>query len=297
MLTAQSIANLAVELLKRRLVLPQTVLRVPSNAMLGPNGGTTTIRVRVPRTANEQSSPGTDVSSNFDPIEEVAVPITFGHFYDGTILSDEDLNLNLEDFGSQVLEPLVSSVATAAEDTLADEINDIDPDGEIEFAAEPDGDADKATILAARTALTRADVPLGNRFAAVSPEIAERVLAIPEVVPVDSSGRTGAFQDATIGRYLGFTFVESAALTEDEATFYHRSGFAFANQAPAPASGADSATATSDGITLRAVRDFMAGNLSEVAVVQTFAGAARIVEDEDSDPTEARYIKVGVGSS
>jgi hypothetical protein len=298
-LTAQGIAPLSLELLKRKLVLPMTVSRVSPSAFVGPNGGTVTVRVRQPRTANVQSTPGADVSGNFTAIAEVPVDVALKHLYDGTPLSDEELTYELADFGSQVLEPLTTSVATGAENQLATALNALTLDGEIEFAATASNDDTRAVVLAARERLTSDEVPAGNRFLAVSPSIATRLLTVPELVQVDASGTASALRDATIGRYYGFTVVESTGLTPDTCVAYHRSGAVWANRAPAEASGADSSTTSSDGISLRTVRDFDANTLSELCVVSTFAGASVVVDDESPGSGESgtpRVIRIGVGS-
>ena len=166
LLTSERISALAVALLARQLVLPATVLRVPGAEYAGPSGGTVTLRVPKPRTANTQATPGADITTS--GIDESPVSVTVSHLYDAAIVTDEDLSLNLEDFGSQVLRPQTQAVAEAAENLLAAKMNGLTADASIEWAATADPAADKATVLAIREALTEAKVS-GERFVAVAP--------------------------------------------------------------------------------------------------------------------------------
>ena len=131
LLTAVPIGELAIELLRRQIVLPALVSRVGAADYTG-SGGTVTLRIPVPRTAREQETPGTQI--DFDAIEEEKVDVTLKHWYDATILTDEDMTLSLVDYGRQVLAPQVGSVAEAAENELAEVMGGLDPDEEIVWA-------------------------------------------------------------------------------------------------------------------------------------------------------------------
>ena len=67
LLTAEAISSVAVELLGRSLVLPRTTTRVPSGDF-PTTGGTVSLRVRVPRTARSQATPGATLT--FDALDE-----------------------------------------------------------------------------------------------------------------------------------------------------------------------------------------------------------------------------------
>ena len=277
LVTAQGIASLSVPLLRRSLVLPNTVSRIPGGEFAGDNGDTITVRVRQPRTANIQQTPGADVSGDFSSIDETSVEVSLVHLFDGVNVTDEELSLELVNFASQVTEPQVAAVATGAEDELAGAMNDITAD-------ETDLDADnvEAKILSAREALSQADVPGGNRFCAVSPAAATYVLQL--LTNRETPDTDSALRNAIIGSLYGFTFVESNGLTggDDDAAmvFYHRSGFVFANRAPvAPRGAADSAAVSDSGIGLRQIFQYATGNLRDQSVISTFAGAAEVDSD------------------
>ncbi len=281
LITAQGIAQVAVELLVRTLVLPRTVVNVPGVEFDGSNGDSLTIRVRTPRTARVQITPFTPIT--YDELAEVPVTLRVSHLYDAARLSDEELTLDVVNFAAQVSAPQIASICIAAENMLADVMNALTPS--LTIAA--DGSDVEAQILAAREQLAAADVPLGGRTLAVSPQVATFILKLDKFTRVDASGSASALRDATIGRLYGFDVVESPALSLGTALAYHSSAFLFATKAPAIPRGASSAAAAvAQGIALRQLFGFDTSTLSDASVVSTFAGAALVVDSEESGSDE-----------
>lgn len=290
-LTSQGISSVAIQLLTRTLVLPQTVTRVPGGEFSGPNGSTITVRVPQPGTSLVQSSPGDPLTPA--DVTEIPVDVTLSHLYHLKNITDQELSLNIEDFARQVTRVQTAAVATGAENVLADVMNNLAADSSIEFASSASADDTKDVILQAREFLGDNDAPAGDRFFAVSPDIATRVLSVPDFTRVDASGSDSALRQAVIGRLYGFTFVESNALDPGTAVAYHRSGFVFANRVPVQPRGAtESATATADGVGLRHVFQYNAGTASDQSLVSTFAGAAPVWDDEGETDNQ-RFIKIG----
>lgn len=277
-LTAKQISRLAVALLNRSIVLPNTVSKIPGAEYGGPNGGTVTVMVPTPLAAREQVTPGTQIT--WDDVAETPVDVAVKHLYSAVKVTDEDLTLKLADYGRQVGMNQVQAVARKAEDQIAAAMNALAADASFASTAT---DADtEAWILAARQALSEADVPAGDRWFAVSPDIATRVLSVDNFTRADLSGSDTALREGTLGRIYGFTFVESNALTPGTAVAYHRSGFTWANFPPTGVSsqdGVDIATATEGGVSLRTAIQWLPDFLSKGSVVQTFAGAAVVEAD------------------
>jgi len=266
-LTSTQISQLAVQLLGRRLVLPMTVLRVPDASFAPAAGMTTTVRVPALATARTQPEAGDEIT--YDELDEVGVDVTLEHLYHATKISDQALSFSIVDFGQQVLRPQVEAIARGAESALATAMNDVPADDTV--TAE---DVDEA-IVAGRVELSTDDVPLEDRFMAVSPDFAGTLIGRQNLSPFDSPPTPTALVEGTIGRYRGFNVVESSAVEAGTAVLYHRSAFAFANATPAlPAGAADSAYWTQDGIGLRHIRQYDTDVLSDASVVSTFAGAA-----------------------
>ncbi len=276
LLTSAPISALAIELLRRQLVLVGTVARIPGQEYGGPSGGTVTIRVPQPRTAKEQETPGATIE--YSDVEEVPVNVKLRHLYDATRVTDEDLSLSLQSFGMQVLNPQIAAVALGGEDELADQMNGLDPDPDIEWDLEDP----EETVLQIREKMGDEDVPAGDRFMAVSTDIARSLLSVDKFSRADARGSTTALEKAIIGELYGFVFVESSGIEKGSAVAYHASGFAFGNRPPVPpGGGADSTTASDGGVSLRHILMFDPNRLATASVVSVFVGASVVPEDEE----------------
>lgn len=266
-LTASGISSLAVELLYRSLVLPRTVARVPGTEFRGPNGSTITVRVRQPRTAKTQGTPGATIS--FDPLNETPVDLTVNHLYDAVHVTDEDLTLGIEDFGRQVLAPMLGAVAIGAENQVAAVMN-----GLTATVTGVTADTVDQDVLSARETLGTNDVPTGNRYLAVSPGFATLLLGSDLLSDASSAGTASALRDAVVGSYRGFTVVESNGLDAGTAVAYHESALVWGNRAPAvPDGAADAAVSNQQGVALRTLRDFDTNTLQDAVAISTFAGS------------------------
>lgn len=272
-LTSTGVANLSVGLLSRSIVLPNTVTRVTRADFPAGSGGVVTLRVPSPGAARTQASPGATIT--YDDVTEVGVNVTLSHLYNAKRVTDQELSYSLVDFGAQVASVQVDAVARGAEDLVAGAMNALASEATFALAASEANTV--AVLLAARQALSAANVPAGDRFLAVSPEIATRLLSMEGLRDAGRAGDAGALRDATIGNVFGFTVVESNALTAGTAVAYHRTGFAFANVLPATPRGAnDTATANFGGVALRHLFQYQPDILSDASVVSTFAGAATV---------------------
>lgn len=272
-LTSQGVASTAVGLLSRSIVLPNTVTRVTRDDFPAGNGATVTLRVPSPGASRTQTSPGATIT--YDDVTEVGVNVTLSHLYNAKRITDQELTYSLVDFGTQITSVQVDAVARGAEDLIAAAMNGLASEQTFTLTASEANT--KAVILNARQQLSAANVPAGDRFLAVSPDIATRLLSLQDLQDASRSGDDGALREATIGKFYGFTVVESNALTAGTAVAYHRTGFAFANVLPASPRGAtDTATASFGGVGLRHIFQYQPDILSDASVVSTFAGAAAV---------------------
>lgn len=270
LLTAGQISRTAIGLLTRSLVLPMTVTRIPETEFGGQAGDTVTVRVRAKVAARTQANPGDAIT--YDDLTEVAVPVSLAHIYNATKIPDEALTLSIADFGAQVIEPQAAGIAEGAENNLAAVMNALATDGVVTDAASA-----KAKLLEARETLTRASVPLGERFLAASPEFITFLLEQADFTRVDAVGTPTAINNATFGRIYGFTVVESAALDAGEAVAYHRTSFAMAVKAPTvPEGAAAGASSAYGGVAMRWLRHYDPDTLQDRSVLSTFVGSAGV---------------------
>jgi hypothetical protein len=294
LLTAGGISKVAIELLVRRLSLPRTVTMVPGDEFSGSNGDTITVRVPQPSAARTQASRGAALTA--DDLSEIGVDVTMAHLYHLKNVSDQELSFDIENFARQITRPQAEAVAIGAEAELATVMNDLAPHATIEWDLTPAEADDKATILAARKFLGDNDCPPEDRYLAVAPDIAARLLAHAFMTDVDRAGSADALRNASLGRVFGFNVVESNALEAGSAVAYHKSGFVLATKAPvAPRGASESSSAVAQGIGLRQVFQYDASTAQDQSLLSTFAGAAAVYEDA-SGTDEARFVKIGIGS-
>jgi hypothetical protein len=301
-LTAKGISSLALDLLTRQLVLVQTVSVVPGNEFMGPNGGTITVRVPQPSASRDQGGAGGVLTA--DDVNEIPVDVALSHVYHLKNITDQELSYSLEDFGRQITKPQSNAVATGAEAKLAAVMNAIADPGpglyqvDISPATGTIDDEVKRVLLNARKFLSDANAPVGDRYLAVSTGFANRILHLLTPITgggLDAAYASAALQEAAIGRIFGMTVIESPALTDGTAMAYHRSGFAFANRAPAQPRGATSSSVSTLGpFSLRQVFQYDAGHAQDQSLLSTFAGAAAVYEDgTGADGTvNKRWVKL-----
>lgn len=273
LITSTQVSSVAVEMLNRSLVLPMTTTRVPAADFTGPAGGTAILRVPATRTARVQATPGAQIT--YDDLDEAEVPVTMAHLYDATKVTDEQLTLEIADFAAQVTAGQVAAVARAAENQIGTVMNGLPTEIQVSSAAAVDD-----AILEARATLGQAEVPMENRWLAVSPDFATYLLSQDNLSPFDAPLDSDAVAQAIIGNYRGFRVVETNALTGTRAVAYHRSAFAFGTTAPAaPRGAADSSIAEVNGISMRHLFMFDTDHLSDRSVVSVFAGSSLVDAD------------------
>lgn len=290
-LTSQGISRVAIALLTRRLTLPRTATMIPGAEFAGSNGDTITVRVPQPGVSLVQATKGAALVAA--DVNEVPVDVALRHVYHLKNISDQELSMELEDFARQVTRVQVQAVAVGAEDEIASAMNAQTAAGApAQFAAVATPEDTKNVILTARQMLSEADAPPDGRWFAVSPDVATRVLGVPEFTKVNESGSEEALRRAVIGNLYGFTFVESNALTAGTAAAYHTSGVAFGLRVPVTPRGAtDSSSIVEQGIGLRHVFQYDASTAQDQSLVSTFVGAS-IVADDSPPTVFPRFVKI-----
>ena len=221
------------------------------------------------------------------------------HLYHLKNLSDQEVEFDIENFARQISLPQTEAIAAGVEGKLTTVMNALAADDAVyEFAlAKSDADT-KAGILAIREELGTQEVPLTDRYLAVSPEIATRLLSVDSFVKVNESGSEDALRNAVIGRIYGFTVVECNGLTAGTCVGYHRSGFALAVRPPAaPKGAASSASASAQGIGMRQVFQYDPSTAQDQSLVSTFAGAAAVWEDGATATDSRRWVKLDTSTT
>lgn len=272
--TSASVSELAIDLLSSELSLTQTVLQVPSSDVAPPSGGTTILRVPVPRNARIQERGGT---LTYTQVDEDEIEFSVEHVYDAALVNEHQRSLDIVNFGRQVTRPQVRAVAAGAELQLAEVMNDLPVDRTVEL----DGSDLDNEIANAVADLDEAENPMEDRWLAVSPQFAARLTSPNGASLTDYDGEvaTEALRRGILGEYRGMIVVKNPRLSGFKAFAYHESAFAFANLTPADIPGTiDSATMVEEGIGIRHVFRISA-DLETQSVLSTYAAAALVDVD------------------
>lgn len=316
------IANTAVGLLYRELVVARTVWTDAINPgeFTGALDDTVTMRVPARRAARKRTlRAGTAITN--DTSVEFGVPVKLDtDVYNGAPITDEELTLDIADFGGQILMPQIRAVAEGLEEMVVDEIQDATyPADMIINADATDMVVSGATdwyLVAARAnrKLNDKNVPKAQRTLLVSSSVEEDILTSERFVRADSVGAraTTALEEGTIGRIAGFNVVPTSEIEEGQAFAYHRTAFVLAARAPRVPQGVSFGTNRSlgeaqgnvgyvGGIGVRWIMDYDYTNTTDRSLVNTWAGTATVVDpDSPANPASTkslmRAVKITNGS-
>lgn len=282
---AQRIAAQALGLLEREIILPALVWRDAGGDFAGAAGDTITLRVpartqartRQLRGVRPTASEGNGIIT-MDELTETSVDVTLDtDVYSAIPITDENLTLDITDYGAQVAEPQVRAVAEGIENAVAAEMTGATYATTVTMGT-TDGDQYDA-LVDARIALNKANVPMTERFLVMGADMEGRLLKSDELHQVDKAGSDSALRDATLGRIAGFTAIVSNALPGNVGFAFHRTAYVLGMRAPVVPAGASAGASTSAfGLSMRWIRDYDFRNLQDRSLYDTYIGT-NIVAD------------------
>ncbi len=252
---AEQVVNQMLGVLERETVLAQFVWRDAVTDFRGAKNDTVSLRVPAYVTARTRVlRSGTPII--VDGLDETKVDVTLDtHVYKAIGVSDEEMTLDIVDFGNQVTAPAMNSVVRKIDDTIGTTMADADP----EVTVTLDEDDPYLGLVDARIALNNASVPPSQRFLAVGSSVEAAILKSDRLSKFDSTGDTqnAALREATIGRIAGFTAVSAPGLDPDIAIAAHKTAFVLPLVAPVvPQGAAWGETRAWKGFSLRVLRDY-----------------------------------------
>jgi N4-gp56 family major capsid protein len=308
---AERIVSVGLALLERELTIPALMWRDAAGDFAGAKDDT--ISIRLPAYANARTRDLRSGSTRTrDELHERKVDVTLDtDVYKDVIITDEQLTLDIENFGTQVLNPVLGSIARKLEDIAVDLMQG----ATYENSAELDPDDPYLGLVDARRYLNDARVPNGGRVAVVGTEIEAQMLKSDRLTKFDNAGASGAsaVAEASIGRMAGFTVVTSPALDPDEGYAFHKSAYVLSSRAPVVPSGAPyGASASSGGFAIRVVRVLDSEAIVDILATDSWVGT-NVVTDQGTvtngiftpaeDPTESgsdavfvRAVELTLGS-
>lgn len=283
-LKGKQIAAMALGLLERQLVIPRLMTRYGRADFVGQEGDTVTIRVQAVAVAREYEWRTRTNPIVMDDLTERAITIKLDkHPYHATAITDEQMTLDIMDFGKQVLRPQIRAVAVKLEGYGVSAITGA-AYGTAQTVAGAAGTRDGeafGVMVDARTVLDRNEVPDEDRVAVLGANVANRFLKDKQINRVNNSGTDDALRRALIGNLAGFDTFTSNAIPPDEAYAFHPSAFALANVAPVVPDGASAGgTMELDGLALRWIKDYDVNFARDRSFVSSFAGSAATLDGE-----------------
>lgn len=267
---AEQVVRTALGLLERQIVLPGLVWRDAAGDFRGAKNDT--ISIRLPAYAKSRKRAlraGTAIT--VDELHETKVDVTLSdHIYKAIGITDEELTLDIEEFGRQVLAPSVGAVARGMEEELGLEMSG----ATYVTVLKLDETNPYKTAVAARKALNDANVPFADRAMVCGSTIEAKFLESDQFVRADQSGSTQTLREAQIGRVAGFDVFSSNEIAPEEAYAFHQTAYVLSSRAPMKPEGATwGATESFAQMALRALRDYDYTNVRDRLLVDSFMGS------------------------
>jgi len=289
------IASTALGLLERELVLGNLVWSDGAFDFAGAKNDTVTIRIPAQLTAREYDWRN-DRSAEIvlDNLAEDSISVTLNKdIYSAVSVTDEELTLDIKDFGSQVLSPQVKAVATAIDTGVASMIEG----ATYATTAAMDPADPYFGIIDARAALNKANVDVGGRKLLIGSDVETALLKSNRISNVANSGSDSALRDATVGRLAGFDLVVSNAIAPGAAYAFVSSAFVLATRAPAIPQGASfGASQSYNGLSMRWIKDYDSARLRDRSIVNIYAGYNVMTDKVASAKKLVRAVKLTLGT-
>jgi hypothetical protein len=289
-LKATAVRDTVLTALSRMLVLAPTVWRDAGGSFRGVAGDTITVRIPAYTEADSRDLRSGASRTRRGLFESKVDIVLDTNLYRDVPLTDPNQTLDIMNFTTQVLNPILAGVARGIENVLVD---DAIEGATYDLTQDFDPDAPFASVVGARKQLNLANVPAEGRTLAVGADIAEALLSSDQFARVDASGTSQSLREGVIGRIAGMPTVESNAIAPDKAYAYHRTAYALALQAPIVPNGAASGfTASEDGFAIRVIEALESSSLDDIVAADVFVGAAEVTDagilDDDGvfTPTE-----------
>lgn len=311
---AEQVAAQMLGVLERELVLANLVWKDPIPSFKGAKNDTVSIRLPAYTSARTRVM-RSNTALTVDELDETKVDVVLDtHVYKAIGVTDEEMTLDIVDFGQQITAPAMNSVVRKVDDSLAAEMED----ATYAVTETLDEDDPYLGILGARIDLNNANVPASQRFLAVGSNVELALLSSDRLSKFESTGDSAnaALREATIGRIAGFTAVSVPGLDPDVAIAAHRTAFVLSLVAPVVPGGASwGETRSHQGMSLRVLRDYdptpaAGGPPKDRLLTDTFMGTGvtqdrgefvdgrfEPTEDGSDSPILVRAVKLTLGGS
>lgn len=294
-LKSQKLLDVGLELLAREIVIPALVWRDAAGDFAGAADSTISMRVPARTTARTrplgQARPAASEGNGIITMDELAeqkVDVTLTDaVYSAIAITDEQQELDIVNFGRQVLAPQVTAVGEGCENALATEMVGATYATNLTL----DVTDPYKTLVDAHVALNKANVPRDGRVVLAGADIEGDILKSDRLARVDQSGSDSALRRAEIGNLARFPVYVSNALPADFAVAFHRTAFVLNMRAPKKPDGANYGTSTAKGgLAMRHIKDYDFRNVQDRSLVDVFIGTNIVDDDVVGDPAAPRQF-------
>ena len=265
--------------LQQQLILPNLVRRESLDQFKGSLNDTITFRVPGTLPARDYAFRNDRTSTIvYDDYAETTVNVTLsGNAYSAVKITDEQQDFDLQ--GSSVLlEAQTRAVSSKLEHAVADAM--VGQTYTVNVSVAAIGSL-KAALIEARRVLNVYGVQ-GNRVLVVGSAFESALLSDATLSLAGNVGEadaTSQLHEATIGRRYGFTIVVDQTIPAGNAYAFVEDAFILATAVPSIPKGAPfGATVSSDGLSMRLVRDYDTDRMQDRQVVNTWYGARSVVD-------------------
>lgn len=249
-------------------------------------GSGSTVRIKVPGATVASTKGIYDVTTALETgsIAESGIDVKLTtHAYSDVVLSEGELDLDIESFSSQVLAPQARAIATYVERTAAAAMQAVPASTDVTYDPSNPAKAFTAARRVLRTNGVGTDVPL---IAAVGAGVYADLL--------DAQTVNAPVFDAS-GKVRGFQVIESTRLDADELVFYVPEAFALVVRAPAVPAGAPfgASVQTDNGFALRYIRSFDGSVAADRSLVSAFVGVQELPLAVDAEDGTVSLVEHG----
>lgn len=253
---AEKVVGAVLGALQRDIVLPQLVWMDPGGDFRGAKNDTITLSIPAV-TSSRKRTLRSGTTRNRDSLAAGKVSLTLDtNLYKDVEITDEELTLDIADFGRQVLQPITRSMAEGWEDEIADLMDGATYAQEVAW----DSDDPHGVFADCGLALDLAHVPSSGRFIVLGSRLANEAIKSDQLRRWDSAGdsASSALRNATVAPIAGFDRIVTApGLDPDAGYAFHRTAFACSSKVPVvPAGVAWGASMAYNGFAMRAIRQF-----------------------------------------
>lgn len=276
-LKAPQIVSAALGLLQRESVLPGLVWR---NGLANFRGALNdTISIRLPAFAPANSRVlRSGTTRQRDELYERKVDVTLGiDVYKDIKISDEALTLDITDFGTQVLNPVMMGIAQKVSGVLVGVMADAIYQNEIDYVY--GGDPVKEIAIEARRLLNLANIPAQGRSLVLGGSLEAEFLGSQTFLNASASGTTATLREGSIGKVMGFDVFPANELDPDEGYAFHQTAYVLSNMAPVVPAGAPYGSSQDFmGFALRIVRVLDSTAIEDVLAVDSWVGCNLVTD-------------------